>query len=176
VDVAPIASARLDLVSMSPTFMHASLDGDLERAAALIGASLPDDWPGRTARTMRYRLAQLAEDPNSQEWLLRAMVLRSEAPRVIGHIGFHAPPDARGAVEVGYTVIPSHQRQGYATEAVKALFAWATQEHQITHFKASIAPTNTPSLSLAHNLGFHQTGSQWDEEDGEELIFELHLP
>jgi RimJ/RimL family protein N-acetyltransferase len=173
VDVAPIVAARVDLVSMSPEFMHASIEGDLERAARLIGAALPEDWPGRTARAMRYRLAQLDADASVQPWLLRAVVLREPDRRVVGHIGFHAEPDARRAVEVGYTIEAAYRRQGYAEESVRALFAWAEQEHGIRHFVASVGPWNDASLGLVRKLGFRQTGAQWDDEDGEELVFEL---
>jgi ribosomal-protein-alanine N-acetyltransferase len=171
--IPPIHSARLDLVSMSVEFMHASLTGDLVSASALVGAALPETWPGRSARTMRYRLDQLASDPSALPWLLRAVVLRDPVRKVIGHIGFHAPPDDLRRVEVGYSIDAYHRRQGYATEAVQALFDWARQAHGVHHFKASIGPSNTASLALARKLGFTQTGSQWDEEDGEELVFEL---
>jgi len=158
---------------MSPAFMHASLDGDLDRAAALIGALLPADWPGRTARTMRWRLVQLDADPTELPWLLRAIVLREPVRQVVGHIGFHDPPRGRGEVEVGYTVEAAYRRQGYAFESVQALFGWAQREHGIHRFIASIAPDNEASLALARKLGFAQTGSQMDEEDGLELVFEL---
>jgi len=158
---------------MSPEFMQASLDGELQRAAALIGARLPPAWPGPTARTMRRRLLQLAADPAEQPWLLRAMLTRSSPPNLVGRIGFHAPPDARGALEIGYAVEPDARRQGFATEAVEALLDWATREHGIRHFVASVAPTNVPSLAVVRKFGFVPTGSQWDDEDGKELVFEL---
>ncbi|MBV8716640.1 MAG: GNAT family N-acetyltransferase [Chloroflexi bacterium] len=172
-NVPPIVSARLDLVSMSPEFMRASLAGDLRGAAELICAELPDTWPGRTGRTMRYRLVQLDADLTMQPWLLRGMVLREPVRGVIGHIGFHGPPDGRHALEVGYSVEPHYRRQGYALEAVQALFGWATREHGVHHFIANVAPNNLASLGLVRKLGFVQNGSQWDDEDGEELTFEL---
>src|ERR1051326_8108394 len=125
---------------MSAEFMRASLAGDLALAALLIDAELPAGWPGRTGRTMRYRLDQLAGDPATLRWLLRAIVLRQPMRMVIGHIGFHGPPDPRGAVEVGYTIESAYRRQGFAQEAVQALFAWAQREHDIHHFIASVAP------------------------------------
>jgi RimJ/RimL family protein N-acetyltransferase len=175
VEVPPIASERLELVSMSPAFMHASLDGNLAHASALIGARLPADWPRAAAGTLRRRLHQLEADASELPWLLRAMLTR-ETPRIlVGRIGFHAPPDARGSVEIGYAVEPDHRRRGYATEAIEAMLVWATREHVIRWFVASVSPTNVPSLALVKKLGFIQTGSQWDDEDGEELVFELHL-
>ena len=94
---------------------------------------------------------------------------------LIGRIGFHAPPDARGALEIGYAVQPAQRRRGYATEAVEAMLAWAQREHAIHHFIASISPANAASLALARTFGFAQTGVQWDDDDGEELVFELHV-
>jgi [ribosomal protein S5]-alanine N-acetyltransferase len=157
---------------MSREFMTTSLAGDVDAASGLIGAVLPADWPGATARTMRLRLDQLAIDPSVQPWLLRAMVLRDPSRTVVGRIGFHAEPDARGAVEVGYAVEPAFRRRGFAEEAVRGIFDWASQ-HGISLFIASVSPSNAASLALVRKLGFAQTGSQWDDEDGEELVFEL---
>jgi RimJ/RimL family protein N-acetyltransferase len=165
----------MDLVSMSLEFMRASLEGDLPLASDLIHTRLPDDWPGDAARTLRRRVLQLEVDPLEQPWLLRAMVLRAPSVRLVGRIGFHAAPDARGALEIGYAVEPGYRRRGYATEAVEAMLAWATAEHGVHHFIASVGPKNVASLALVRNLGFTQTGTQWDEEDGEELVFELQL-
>jgi [ribosomal protein S5]-alanine N-acetyltransferase len=171
--VATIQSGRLDLVSMSPAFMRASLEGRLAEAENLLGAELPADWPGVRARTLRMRLDDLAANPAARPWLLRAMVLRQPDRRLVGHIGFHDPPGPDGTVEVGYSVWPEYQRRGYAYEAVTALFAWAASEHDIRQFVASVGPWNAPSLGLVRKLGFVQTGRQWDDEDGEELVFVL---
>ena len=172
-EVPTIQSQRLDLVSMAPAFLRASLEGRLDEAARLLGAALPQDWPGDRERTVRWRLDDLAVNPAAQPWLLRAIVLREPEPRMIGHVGFHDPPGPERKVEVGYSVWPEHRRQGYAQEAVEALFNWASREHGIRRFVASVGPWNAPSLGLVRKLGFVQTGVQIDELDGEELVFEL---
>ena len=171
--VPPIRSARLDLVSLSPAFLQTIVDGRRADATAMLGAAIPPDWPGDWMRTVRWRLEDLADDPAIQPWLLRAIVLREPERRLVGHIGFHDAPDPEGKVEVGYTVWPEYRRQGYAQEAVEALFAWARREHGIRRFVASVGPWNEPSLGLVRKLGFVQTGVQMDEYDGEELVFEL---
>jgi RimJ/RimL family protein N-acetyltransferase len=161
---------------MSLEFMRACLEGDLSRASDLIGATLPLDWPGDAARTLRRRVRQLEANAAEQPWLLRAMVLRNPSRQLVGRIGFHAPPDARGSLEVGYGVERAYRRRGYASEATRAMLGWATAQHGIRHFVASVAPTNVASLALVRRFGFVQTGAQWDDEDGEELVFELQLP
>ena len=41
--------------------------------------------------------------------------------------------------------------------------------------RASISPSNVASLAVARKLGMIEVGSQIDEVDGLELIFETHL-
>lgn len=172
-NVPPIESARTTLITISPEIAAALLEGDHARAEARLGRRLPEGWSAAIEPLLRLRLAQMRRDPSLQQWLARAMVLRDPEQTVIGHIGFHGPPRSRGEVEVGYTVLPAYRRRGYATEAVLALFDWAATKHGVTRFVASVSPTNGPSLGLVMKLGFVQVGRQWDEEDGEELVFEL---
>lgn len=175
-DVSPIRSPRLDLVSLSPQVLEALLEGRRDEAEAKLAVALPVGWPDEDIEPfLRLRLGQMAEDPETQMWLVRALVRRRDR-RMIGHGGFHGPPGtgglAPGKAELGYTVFPSFRGRGYATEAAVALMSWA-ESRGIRRFVASVAPGNDPSLAIVRKLGFVQTGEQWDEEDGPELVFEL---
>jgi RimJ/RimL family protein N-acetyltransferase len=171
-----IESERLYLVLLSPEFFAASLEGRLTDAESMINAGLPSWWPDEHARAvMDRRRRQIEATPSDAPWLLRAMV-RREDRIVVGYINFHGPPDAQGRAELGYTVFEEHRRQGYATEAVLAMMAWATTEHGVRRFLLSISPQNVPSLGLAAKLGFEQVGKQMDLEDGLEYVFELAMP
>jgi ribosomal-protein-alanine N-acetyltransferase len=180
--VAPITSKRLDLVSLGPEFVGPLLDGRREEAEAAAGVKLPDAWPdGHDVGFLSLRLREMREKPELQQWSVRALVLADDPHPMIGHAGFHGPPGRNAvkspdAVEIGYRVFEPHRRRGYATEAVRALIDWAASEHGIRHFVASIALDNEPSLRLVKNFGFEQTGRHADEEEGEELVFELRLP
>jgi ribosomal-protein-alanine N-acetyltransferase len=169
-----IATERLDMVWMSPRFMEAALAGDRAAAEASAEASIPAGWPDdHDERFLRMRLRQMTEDQDEGPWLARLMVLRAPGRPMIGHIGFHGKPDGRGMVEVGYTVFAEHRRRGYAFEAVQAMFEWARAKHGITLFRASVGPSNEPSLALVRKLGMRQVGRHWDQVDGEELEFEV---
>jgi len=104
--------------------------------------------------------------------LLRAMVLRADPDVVVGRIGFHGPADETGMLEIGYEVFPPYRRRGYAREAVVAMFRWAQLDPAVLRFRASVSPVNQPSRNLVTGLGFLEVGTQWDEEDGEETLFE----
>jgi [ribosomal protein S5]-alanine N-acetyltransferase len=176
VHVPAIRSARLDLVSLSPEVVAALLDGRHDDAESELAVRLPDGWPNEDVEGfLRLRLGQMRREPESQEWLVRALVLQSDR-EMVGHAGFHGPPGtgglAPGKAELGYTVFPSFRGHGYATEAAVALMDWAASKG-VRHFVASVGPWNEPSLAIVRKLGFVQTGEQWDEEDGLELVFEL---
>lgn len=177
----PIVSERLRLISMTPAFLRASLQGRLNEAEEELRLSLPAGWPGDAADVLSLRLAQLESKPVLQPWLLRAMVLR-EANNTIGHIGFHTAPGAAylepyspGAVEFGFTVYPPFHRQGYAREASLALMHWARATHGVQKFVLTISPDNIPSQALAAQLGFIRIGSHVDEIDGLEDVLEYKV-
>ncbi len=174
-DVPPIRTARVELVSMSMPLMLNLLARDLEAAAAEIGAIVPTGMPDQLDHFLQFRIADLEVDPSAQPWLGRAIVLTEPdgTRRIIGSAGFHSPPDADGRVEIGYRVEPAWRRQGLATEVVRGLFDWAAREHGVVRFRASVSPNNVPSLAIIRGLGFRQTGVQIDDIDGEELVFEL---
>ena len=83
--------------------------------------------------------------------------------------------ELRQAAEGTRQLLPAARGQGYALEAVKAAFAWATREHDVHRFRASVAPDNERSLNLIGKLGFTRTGEQWDERDGLEWVYELEV-
>jgi len=172
--VPSIRTARFELVSMSLDFMRALVARDLAAAAEEIDATVPPDMPDDLDHFLDYRIADLTADRSTQAWLGRAIVLDdADGRRIIGSIGFHGPPDDDGRVEVGYRVEPEHRRRGVATEVVEALLDWACREHGVTLFRAATAPDNLASQAVLARFGFRQTGTQMDDIDGLELVFEV---
>lgn len=179
-NVPPIRSHRLELVSMSPAFLEALLGGRRDEAEELVGGRLSDGWPDEhDERFLRLRLEQMRRDPGAQAWLVRALVLASPGRPVIGHGGFHGRPGVNAlqkpaVVEIGYTVFEPFRGNGYATEAALALMAWARAQQDVKGVVASVAPRNEPSLAIVRKLGFVHVGERWDDEDGLELVFEVN--
>lgn len=118
--------------------------------------------------------AKIAADPSAEPFVVRAIV-DDETGVVVGHAGFHAAPDARGMVEIGYTVLEEHRRRGYATAAVSVLLHEAATQGA-TVVRASVSPGNDGSLAVVRRAGFIHVGQQWDDEDGLELVFERDAP
>ena len=164
----PIVSERLTLEPLTVERMDELLEG----------AAGPDGWPDdHDRRFLELRRRELRDRPELLGWLVYAVLVDGE---LIGHAGFHGPPGRNAqsdpeAVEVGYTIFPARRRQGFATEAARALITWAHDEHGVKRFLFSISPDNEPSLAIARKLGFREVGRHWDDEDGEELEFELRV-
>jgi RimJ/RimL family protein N-acetyltransferase len=173
--VPPVFSERMELASMSYAYISALLRGDVDASRRELDVEVPAELTEEFTDDfylLHLRMEQMETDPAVQRWLLRLMIPLSGPRRAVGHIGFHRPPDGDGRVEVGYTVFPPYRRRGLATEACRALFAWAGAEHGVTRFRASVSPTNDPSLAVVRKLGFRRTGAR-DEIDGGEYVFDL---
>lgn len=168
-----VSTERLELVPLPLPLLEALVAGELARARALAPYALGEGPFAGDEHVLRLRRDQLRADPSEEPWLLRAAVLRATG-EVVGRGGFHAPPDADGAVEIGYSVLPEHRRQGYATEIAAGLLAWG-RRHGAARCLASVSPGNAASLATIARLGFVHTGEQVDEVDGLELVHTLEL-
>jgi ribosomal-protein-alanine N-acetyltransferase len=168
-----IATPRLRLHPLTPSLLRAVVGGDLAEVERQLGARVEAGW--EEGVPARLRLEQLAADASEQPWLVRAMVA-STPRKVVGSVGFHAPPDDHGRVEIGYDIVASERRKGYAREAIRALLDWAWATGRVRTCVASVSPHNAPSLALIRSFGFQHVGEQIDAIDGLELVFERRLP
>jgi len=156
-------------VRLSAATLAALIDGDLDRASAGAGTAL-SAYLVEEAWLWRVRLEQVRRDPASADWIARAAVAQPQG-YVVGHGGFHGPPDADGVVEVAYSVDPAHRRQGYAKAMLRALLARADADPAVTAVRASIRPDNLGSRATIAGFGFRKVGEQWDPEDGLEDVY-----
>lgn len=161
---------RLRLHRLSVAAMEALVRGDLAAASAEARAPLSPYLVGH-GWLWRIRLEQVTGDPAALDWIARAAEDVATGA-VVGHTGFHGPPDDRGMVEVAYSVDPEHRRQGYARAMVAHALAWAAADARVRVVRASVAPDNAASLATLRPFGFQRVGEQWDEDDGLELVLE----
>jgi len=160
------------LVELPLDSMLALLAGDLAGASAEAGVRLTDYFIGDSSIWLwQIRVDQIRRDPESVHWVARAVV-DEETGLVIGHAGYHGPPDENGMVEVGYSVDPRYRRRGHARAMLAELIRRAQSEPLVRIVRASISPDNTASLATIAGFGFDPIGEQWDQDDGRELLFE----
>ena len=129
-------------------------------------------WPADDRRMLGYRIEALDLDPSAAPYLLH--VILDEGGNLLGRIGCHAGPDDDGEVEIGYFVQSTERRRAIAGRAVDQFLAWL-QGEGVRRVKATVRPDNEPSLKILRRRGFVETGTQWDEDDGLELVFSRAL-
>ncbi|MGW2443563.1 GNAT family N-acetyltransferase [Streptomyces sp. NPDC001675] len=166
-------SKRVRFVELSAKALRALADGDLAGGSAEAGVALDEYFVCDRGRWIfGYRADQLAKDPSAAPWITRAAVSEPDGA-VVGDAGFHGPPDEAGMVEVGYTVVPGHRRQGYARAMLRALLVRAAAEPGVRTVRARIGSDNTASLATIAGFGFPRVGEQGNERDGLAIVFEV---
>lgn len=124
VDDAPrLRTRRLELIAATVDAARAAAAGPSALAQAL-EATVPDAWPPAGATLA-------ADDAGWGSWF----VVDAAAAALVGTIGFRARPDAEGAVELGYAMLPAGER--FAKEAVGALVDWAFASDEVRCVRAA---------------------------------------
>jgi RimJ/RimL family protein N-acetyltransferase len=147
---------------------------DLPCAAAMVnghrpvGARWADGYPtDGTLVAAGLVVTAEAEDRPLGAWGVYQVIRRSDGV-AIGDCGFLGPPDHRGWVHAGFTVADPVGHRPLATEAFRALIAWAREQPGCTRVMADAACTNLDSLAVMDGAGMRRAGS-----DGSLVYYEL---
>jgi RimJ/RimL family protein N-acetyltransferase len=107
--------------------------GEIERDLAAMQARTPCDVPG--------------------PWFQLAVVER-QSGAIAGDIGVRVLGEAHDSAEIGYTIAPPFQNNGYATEAVTAACEWMFAARGLARVIAVMDSRNAASIAVAENAGF----------------------
>ena len=102
------------------------------------------------------------------------MVL-ADSGESIGSCGFHCWNKETGEIEIGYDVYPTYWRQGYMTEALTKIVAFAKENMGVKTICAHISVDNVPSIQTALKQGFQRSGESYFEEfHGEKYLHDVY--
>jgi RimJ/RimL family protein N-acetyltransferase len=160
---------RLDLVlvSVEQLLARAASEGPVP-----LGHPDPHDVLHPDRSPLHHRVPQVTSDPSVNPWLVRLAVLR-DTDEIVGLVGFHDRPDARGMVEIGYRVLPAYRRRGLAREMAMTMWSYAASRPDVRVLRATVAPDNAASRAVIEAAGLVHVGEQLDPEDGLELVYEI---
>ncbi|GAA3801015.1 GNAT family N-acetyltransferase [Sphaerisporangium flaviroseum] len=154
-----IIAERVDLVPLTVE--------DAEEMAEVLGGEELYSFIGGTPPTpeaLRIRYAKLVTGgpgDGSQDWY-NWIIRRRPDGKAVGTVQATVDGGGRHA-EVAWVVGLAWQRQGYASEAAKALVAWL-DSHGVTRIDAHVHPDHEASGAVARRAGLVPTDAfQYDE-------------
>ena len=144
--------------------------GSTEESCRLV-VRFPEEWPGEDALTMLpLWIAQRERRDDPGPWS-DGVVIRREDLLAVGSMGFKAPPDTTGTVEIGYAINRSQRGRGYATEMAGGLVAWALRQPDVERVTAECLARNAASVRVLEKLRFGRVGRRGSPE-GQLLLWE----
>jgi RimJ/RimL family protein N-acetyltransferase len=156
-----LSTARLILIAATPAMARAELRDPIA-FPTIIGCAVPGDWPPplNDPASMTWYLDYLIAHPSAPGWAKWYFADRRAEPHdLIGNGGFKGVPSSDGTVEIGYSIVPARQRQGFASEAVDVLVAWAFQHAEVHRVIAHTYPDLKASISVLRRNGFRELGA-----------------
>ncbi len=90
-------------------------------------------------------------------WFQFAIALKS-TDALIGDCMLHVRDDDPRQGEIGYTLARDQQGQGYATEAIRAVLAYAFETLSLHRVIATVDCRNAPSFRLLERVGMRREG------------------
>jgi ribosomal-protein-alanine N-acetyltransferase len=145
-----------------------------EVSAVLSGQRLSDwaaDFPAEGDQVIAGLLARtgLPADDRARRFGHRLVVER-QTGTVVGGIGFFGPAED-GEVEIGYGIVPSRQRRGYATEAVQAMVSTIFQMDDVQTVTANVDLDNPASIRV-----LEKSGMTLCTRNQEQATYHIHRP
>jgi RimJ/RimL family protein N-acetyltransferase len=155
-----LESRRLTLVAATTELVITDLEGSKALSEAL-GAQVPDNWPPELYdRSPMEQAMHRLNEPAEQGWSFWYLLSGQDGTQqAIGICGFKGRPDEAGSVEIGYSVLSQFRNQGYASESVARLLAWAFSHLQVKEVCAETLPHLKQSIRVMEKNGFVFTGS-----------------
>ena len=103
----------------------------------------------RGVRTLDDARAYIADRFSKSPWF----VVRREDGEPAGPCGIVVGREGLDCPDIGYAYLERHAGQGYATEAARAVLAYALKEMGLNKVAAITTPTNTASQRVLEKIG-----------------------
>ncbi|MEV4503059.1 GNAT family N-acetyltransferase [Streptomyces klenkii] len=169
-DLTELTTERLVLRTWTAEAVAAVLadaGNDAEAGSASESGRRPADWAADFPSGGDRVIAGLLD--GNPDWLGaygHRLIAERDSGLVVGSTGLFWPPN-EGALELGYGVVTSRQGRGYATEATRALAAFALTAPGVHTVLAGVELSNPASVRVLEKAGFERYETTRGEDGGE---------
>jgi len=167
-----LSTNRLELIAATFDHVCSELEST-ERLASLLKAHVEPGWPpGEYDRDAQVFFRDRLKEGGAAAigwycWYALRHGSPYEAPVLVGAGGYFGPPSEEGVVEIGFSIMPAWQNNGYATELAELLIKNAFTDGRVLKVIAHTTPMNLASCKVLEKCGFNYVRS--DEESGYNL-------
>ena len=162
----------------------------LESERLIVRNFQTSDWKALHEIIITYQSSEFA--PYDQQWPTSKEEIRKitewfangdnflavclkDTNKLIGFVGLNPEKGGKGIYNIGYVFDHDYHRQGYATEACRAVLHNAFDELNANKIITGTASINLPSIKLLEGLGFSKIGEEivsfTKGEDGKPIEF-----
>ena len=159
-----IETTRLQLIPCTREHLEILLSSEKELAEH-ISVDLADNWL-LFPESVRYSLKMIDDDERALIWGMH-LIIHMADNKLIGCGGYKGAPDDDGMVEFGYSIAPTYENQGYATEAARALIEKAFADPDVLMVDAHTLAEWNASTKILQKCGLTKIAEKHDPEDGD---------
>ena len=153
-----LETERLLLIPFTKLICQLVNDKDFEslkNKGLIPGDGYPDQETLETISKIIANLELVNAPTGFESWL----IIIKEEMKIIGDIGFKGIPNQFGEVDLGYGILESERRKGYAIEAATTLSNWALSHPDVKNITAKCLIDNHGSAKILEKLNFKKTVS-----------------
>ncbi|MBP0723954.1 GNAT family N-acetyltransferase [Bacillus sp. RG28] len=147
-----IETKNLLLVTFTASAMEKVLNGVQEIEINGIKYTFSKGWPIDVYKNLfEYKIHRFREHPNEEEF--EGVLIHKQQNLIIGDMGFKGGPTEQGSLEIGYSIAPSFQGRGFATEMGKAAIKWGFKQNGVKKIEATCSIYNKASIRVLEKIG-----------------------
>jgi ribosomal-protein-alanine N-acetyltransferase len=152
-----VDTERLELFALDALQMRLWL-GDLKKLENELNCTYKGEaLEGDFLRIVEGQAKLTEENAAEYYWHSFWFLIRKSDRTVVGSADFKKGPNENGEVEIGYGLGKEFEHNGYMTEAVRAMCAWAKQQPNVAYVTAETLLDNQPSQNILTRCGFAET-------------------
>jgi [ribosomal protein S5]-alanine N-acetyltransferase len=156
-----ISTERLKIITFTVEMMEAFLKGN-NQIEKITPYKVASEYPLEVYKQFfEYKIERFSKFPNENDW--EGIIIHKEDNMIMGDMGFKGGPNKEGIIDIGYSIIPSYQGKGYATEMGKAMVNWGLSQPNVNKVIATCNPDNFASIRVLEKIGFKITHKTEDK-------------